>query len=295
MRLIGHLNDDASARLFGDYLSGLEIGNRVERESDGAWAVWVLSEEHLDVSRQWLDKFVADPKNPCFAQTAAKAGEIKQRQACEQSAYEGRVRTPSMIWRNPGLGMATIVLIGASVLAALASGFDGSGAILDPLRISVQEPFLREVHEGEIWRLITPIFIHFGPIHLLFNMLWLKDLGSIIEYREGSLKLILMVAIVAALSNFAEYYHDVSPFNPAPNFGGMSGVVFGLFGYVWIRGKFDPRSGYYMDSTNVSLMIAWFFLCVFGIVGHVANTVHAVGLGTGMVWGWVSAMWSQRD
>ena len=36
-------------------------------------------------------------------------------------------------------------------------------------------------------------------------------------------------------------------------------------------------------------MIGWFVLCLVGIIPHVANACHAVGLLVGMAWGWVSA------
>jgi GlpG protein len=187
--------------------------------------------------------------------------------------------------------VVTWSLIGASVLAALVSGFQFWSAALDPLRISLGTSMaaLKEVREGQVWRLITPIFIHSGPLHLLFNMLWLKDLGGIIEHREGSWKLLSMVAVIAALSNFGQYQWA------GPHFGGMSGVVFGLFGYIWIRGRLDPRSGYWMDPNTVGLMIAWFFICAFGIISQVANMAHGVGLAAGMGWGWISSMWSQRN
>ena len=290
MRLIGHLIDESSAKVFGDYLSGLEIGNRIESETDGTWAVWVYSEEQIERSRQWLDRFVANPNASCFVQGAAKAAEVRERQTREQRNYEGRVRTTSMIWRQTTFGVMTLSLIIISVLVGLASKFTFSSELLDPLRISMGDtfgggkPFLWEIRTGQFWRLITPIFIHGGLIHLIFNMLWIKDLGSLIESREGPVKLGLMVVVIAALSNVGQCLAS------GPFFGGMSGVVFGLFGYIWIRGKCAPRSGFAMDPTTIGLMIAWFFICFFGMLGPgIANTAHGVGLVAGMSWGWISS------
>jgi GlpG protein len=75
-----------------------------------------------------------------------------------------------------------------------------------------------------------------------------------------------------------------------PNFGGMSGVVFGLLGYCWMRGKFDLTSGLYVSGQTAGFMIAWFFICLAGFMGPVANGAHGVGLVAGVVWGYLSAM-----
>ena len=58
---------------------------------------------------------------------------------------------------------------------------------------------LPEIRHGQLWRLITPIFIHFGPLHIFFNMLWLRDLGSMIEGRQSSWRLALLVLVIAAV------------------------------------------------------------------------------------------------
>jgi len=147
---------------------------------------------------------------------------------------------------------------------------------------------LPEVRHGEIWRLFTPIFVHMSVAHILFNMLWLQDLGSMIEGRQGTLQLALLVIISAGLSNFAQYYVS------GPFFGGMSGVVYALLGYIWMRGKFDPGSGVFLHPSTVMMMLAWFVLCysplLTPVVGHVANTAHAVWLLVGVVWGFLSSL-----
>jgi GlpG protein len=148
---------------------------------------------------------------------------------------------------------------------------------------------LPEIRNGQVWRLITPIFIHFGPLHLLFNMLWLLDLGTMIERRKSSRLLLALVVVIAATSNFAQYI-----FGKAPNFGGMSGVVYGLIGYIWMKGRFDAASGLYLHQSTVTMAMVWFFLCLANIIPNVANTAHAAGLGVGVAWGFLSAQgWKQ--
>jgi GlpG protein len=70
----------------------------------------------------------------------------------------------------------------------------------------------------------------------------------------------------------------------------MSGVVYGLLGYIWMRGKFDPGSGLYVHSHTVAMMIIWFVACFTPLVPHVANATHAVGLALGMAWGYLSSL-----
>ena len=144
---------------------------------------------------------------------------------------------------------------------------------------------LPEIRHGEVWRLITPIFIHFHVLHILFNMLWLRDLGSMIESRQSSTYLLVLVLVIAACSNVAQFY-----FGHAPNFGGMSGVVYGLLGYIWIRGKLDPGSGLYLHAYTVMMMLIWLVVCFTGYIGAIANAAHVAGLIMGMAWGWLSSL-----
>jgi GlpG protein len=130
---------------------------------------------------------------------------------------------------------------------------------------------------------VTPIFVHFGVLHILFNMLWLKDLGGMIENRQSPRTLAVLVAAIAVASNVGQFIAS------GPVFGGMSGVVYGLLGYAWLRGKYDPASGLYVHRQTVVMMVIWFFVCLTGIVGNIANTAHGVGFAVGLVWGLASA------
>ena len=187
--------------------------------------------------------------------------------------------------RSPGIGPVSLTLIVVSVAVALFSNLGNNRAFLYPLFIS-NYPLafapLPEVLHGQVWRLVTPAFIHFGVIHLIFNLLWVKDLGSVIERREGSLPLALLFLGLAVTSGLGQYLVG------GPFFGGMSGVVYGWFGYVWLRGLGDRRSGYFMPQQTALLMLVWFVLCLVGVIPNVANTAHGVGLAVGALWGAVS-------
>lgn len=186
------------------------------------------------------------------------------------------------------IGPLTGFLIAICVVVAFLSDFGKNAEVTLKLFIS-QYPFqsgegvLPEVLRGEVWRLLTPAFVHQSLLHILFNMLWLKDLGGMIEKRVGTLNLLALVLGIDALANLGQYFFS------GPYFGGMSGVVYGLFGYVWMKAKFDPASGIVLHPRNVQLMVGWFFICLTGAVGPVANYAHGVGLVSGVIWGLLSA------
>ena len=111
-------------------------------------------------------------------------------------------------------------------------------------------------------------------------MLWLFDLGGVIERSQGSPRMGILVGITAVAGNLAQYLWS------GPDFGGMSGVIYGLLGYVWIQSQLNPRSGLILHQYVVIMMLAWFVLCWLGVIGSVANMAHTMGLIGGVVLGW---------
>ncbi len=225
-------------------------------------------------------------------QAKAAAG-LRAEQAKADAAYHKRLRDRRYLFRpltDYRFGVLTYGLIVVSVVVCILSNFGNNPQPISGLFISTyltepgQVPGLPEVRHGEVWRLLTPIFIHFGPMHILFNMLWLRDLGGMIEARQSPWHLGLLVLVFAVCSNLAQYYMS------GPMFGGMSGVVYGLLGYIWIRGKRDPGSGLFLHPSTVWMMIIWFLLCFTRVFGPIANTAHAVGLGLGVAWGFLSSL-----
>jgi len=293
MRQIGHIETEAAAKLFGDYLYAQGIKNDVEHEQADGWAVWIHDEEELSRANGLLAEFRANPADAKFSAKARDAEKLRSAEQKAQADYEKKMLGRRHLFRplrDYNFGPLTFVLIAASVVVFFKMKFgDDIEAIKNlfikdfVLMVDFKSKDLPEVAHGEVWRLLTPIFIHFSVMHIVFNMLWLRDLGSMIEARQNSLVLGMLVVVIGVCSNLGQFYAV------HPLFGGMSGVVYGLMGYIWIRGKCDPGSGLFLHPTTVWMMLIWYFLCWSGFVCNVANIAHTVGLVMGIAWGWVSS------
>ena len=301
MRFIGYLDSKERAVTFGDYLQVKGIANRVEREEDGRWALWVHSDDHLERAGSLLESYLEFQSDPEFERIARQAGDRRREERRRVEQAQANYIEVGRQWQQDRLlstrvGRLTLALIVISVGVGVLSRLGGNSEALQPLLITryeitelqgrsyiVWEKWLPEVRQGQVWRLVTPMFIHFGVLHLLFNMLWLKDLGSMIERRQGTWLLAVFVLATSVASNLAQFAWS------GPNFGGMSGVVYGLLGYAWLRGRFDPRSGLSLDRRIVMWMGIWFVLCLTPVMGNVANAAHAAGLAVGCAWGFLSS------
>jgi GlpG protein len=294
MRSIGRLPDETQGKRFGDFLYGEGIESHVDQTAQGDWEVWVLDDDNVATAQPLFHEFVEHPDDPRFAKGARASAEKRRRDEQTRVGKRNRMIDARTIFYAPPvpLGILTIILIVISVAVALLTDLGKKNRFVQPLSITAYQEHaqylqwrsgLPEIRHGEIWRLFTPMFLHFGLLHIFFNMLWLRDLGSMIEARKSTWMLLALVLVIAGTSNLAQYLVS------GPTFGGMSGVVYGLLGYIWMQGKFDPASKLSLEPQTVLFMIVWFFLCLFHVIGNVANTVHAVGLGVGIAWGFIAA------
>lgn len=161
-----------------------------------------------------------------------------------------------------------------------------------PLTLS-EAPMFEKIRQGEYWRAATPILLHYNFLHLLFNMLWLLVLGELVEERIGSPRFLLIVLLTAATSNLAQYLMTGS------NFVGISGVLCGLFGFIWARQRIAPNEQYNllpgilpgillfvfaMAALQIAasmIQLVWGYSFPIGI----ANTAHIAGGITGYLLG----------
>lgn len=135
---------------------------------------------------------------------------------------------------------------------------------------------------GQVWRLMTSTLPHVGILHLLFNLYWLWVFGTRVEIVYGSGRTLLILMLFAAGSSAAQYALA------GPGVG-LSGVGYGLFGFLWILGRFDRRFYGLVDHATVQLFVVWFFLCIaltVADVWSVGNVAHGMGAVLGVLLGY---------
>lgn len=296
MRIIGEIQGENTARTFGDFLYAQGIANELEEADSDRWSVWVKSDDDLARAGDFLRLYLQNPGDERFRKIAKEAAVLKRKEGEDEAAYRRRQRKAAGMFQNLSghrFGLVSYGLILACVVVFVMTKFGTNFDGIDSLWLSKYRSFaplwkrvfdLREVRAGEVWRLVTPVFIHMNFVHIIFNMMWLASLGSLIEARQSRALLLRLVLLLGIGSNLVQF-----AVTGRPNFGGMSGVVYGLIGYMWMRGKFDPASGLRLDSNTVVTSMIWFFACFTGWVGPIANGAHAGGLVIGMAWGWLAS------
>ena len=153
-------------------------------------------------------------------------------------------------------------------------------------------PLLFDPRRPASW--LAPTVEHAGPFHLLFNLFWLYELApgfeAAVSKQVGTLlgasaadaaaavAVAFLYAAVALASNAAQYA------STGPHFLGLSGVVFGLVGFLAVAA---PQALY---PGTVRFFAGWFVLCVaLTAVGlfPVANAAHGAGAAAGALLGWL--------
>lgn len=278
MRPIGHLESEEQARTFADYLFVRGIEAQVEPAKNGAFAVWVVDEDRVDEGQGLLSRFRSMPDADEFHGAPAAAAIRRREEAPEVRAEAARREPPRTFARPMQGGGLTMVLLVLCVAVALATEWGDKAAWTGWLTISMEK-----ISQGQLWRLFTPVLMHFTLWHLIVNLLWMQDLGGALEAKIGTRRFAAVVAGVALASNLAQYAAGGAAFS------GMNGVVYGLFGYLWARGKRDPRFDVFISPLTSGLLLVFLALGIFGLVGATANAAHFSGLLAGVALGWLAA------
>jgi membrane associated rhomboid family serine protease len=170
----------------------------------------------------------------------------------------------------------TKALIGINVavyVAELATGggVNGSGSTIY-LKGVLFGPLLEQ---GEWWRLVTAAFLHYGPIHLILNMVALYWFGSLLEERIGSARYLLLY-LVSGLAGSAGSLLWSNGFQ-TPTVG-ASGAIFGILG----AGLVLERQRDYVFGGSALGVIVINFVFTFSISG-ISKGGHIGGLVGGIL------------
>lgn len=136
------------------------------------------------------------------------------------------------------------------------------------------------MENGRWWTLITAIYLHGSLLHIIFNVLWIRNLGPVVEELYGTPRLILIFTISGILgfivSNLLRITFTI----------GASGSIFGLLGALIFYGR--SRGGVF-GETMFRQLAGWaIMLFVFGfLMPGINNYAHAGGFIGGYLSGWL--------
>ena len=290
-------SDKKPARLLADYLTSCNIDVRiakgkpavsgydtadVDQESvdklpdpieTSRYQIMVLNPNDVQEALKIAEDFVTNPNQAKYQQAAWEVGKsIAGSKDSPQRVTAKNAGVP--VWlqdlkSTPFMSLVLAICLGVFLLSYLGA----SNVIYQSLTIRSIDELLQS---QQWWRLFTPAFLHFGAIHIIFNLIWWWLLGSQLERAFGSVSLAVIFAIAAISSNVAQLLVS------GPNFGGLSGVVYALFGYVWWIGLLRPQWGMGLPNNLVYFLLGWLALGYFDVLWvNMANEAHLFGLISG--------------
>lgn len=288
MKKLTSREDRREAQFLRDALVGGDVPATLKLEADGGYGVWVDAHSDMPLAEELLAAFVADPRDPRIADLAARAGVTRRTRTAEEREAQRRTERAQVEQARahsaPAIGTVSLGLI---LLSCIVAYFSYDNDVGDLHRDLFGFDWAAITLRGEWWRFFLPVFFHIGWLHLIFNLMWVHQLGSAIEYHFRSRYLLLQALVFGVGGVLAE------GFIARGSAMGLSGLVYGLLGFVWVRGRLDPRSPIMPAQSTIIFMLFWMLLGFTDVI-HMANWAHAGGLVLGMLWGAVSAGFARR-
>jgi GlpG protein len=298
MRCVGEIAGRKPSEAFVAYLLTQGITTHVDAAEDDSdrWEIWVRDEDRLGDARKLLDEFQQNPSDPRYLSAMREATKLITEQHKKKEKLQKNVRrvqykgSPLTDRRIPPLTLTLVILC---CVVTLLTNFGNPGpsnelgqSMLQQLAFVAPNDYLSSngdpavnLKKGQVWRAITPIFLHLHPLHLVFNMFGLVIFGRITERWLGTPQFAILILAAAVFPNLLQ---GLSPewMRGNPMFGGISGVVYALFGYVWTRSNLNPMLGIVIPLPIVVILIAPLLIGFSGLVEgwRMADLAHLGGL-----------------
>ncbi|MDP9666088.1 GlpG protein [Pseudomonas sp. URIL14HWK12:I3] len=276
-------------RGFVQMLQRLQVPHRVSEEGEDQvlWAPDTLADEVLHLYQRYPDGNADLQAEPDPALPDQQVQEVPQ---------------PSLLAQAKACKVTALTLLLTFMVAGLTGLGDNFTTIswFTFLDFHVQgdylyfAPLAEGLAHGQWWRLVSPMLLHFGALHLAMNSLWFWELGKRIELRQGPWTLLGLTLLFSLVSNLAQHY------TTGPGlFGGLSGVLYGLLGHIWLYQWRAPNPHFNLPKGVLVMMLLWLVVCLTGVVGtlglgQIANAAHVGGLLIGCLTGLLGGALARR-
>ncbi|GAL16248.1 GlpG protein [Vibrio astriarenae] len=232
-------------------------------EGEGLFALWLRDDSQQMWVEEELQQFLSEPNHQRYQAASWEVAETRK----SNFSYS----TPSMIsMLKSKAGPLTLLIMLVCGVVFILQQLGWGQAVFSQFHFPALEQ-----QQWQLWRWFTHAFLHFSVMHVAFNALWWWQLGGDIELKLGWKPLGKLFLISAALSGAAQYWVQ------GANFGGLSGVVYALVGYLWVLSNKAPQLGLHMPKPIFAFMLVWLVLGYVQPFLAIANAAHLAGLLSG--------------
>lgn len=259
---ITQINNPRLAQAFVDYMATRGVALKIEHGEN--CTLLLEDSSKLALVESELLYFMRDPTHSRYQAASWHSGSTSSGLHYPHHSMLAMIRERA--------GPFTMTVMVACVLLFILMKFIGYSQMLYWLTW----PAYKENY-FQLWRWFSHTLLHFSLLHLLFNLVWWWYLAGAVEKRLGSGKLVVITLISALLTGWMQAKFS------GTGFGGLSGVVYALMGYSWLRGERDPDSGISLERALIGFSLLWLVIGYFGAFDlKIATAAHVTGLILGL-------------
>ena len=270
---VGTLPRQDMAFKFADFLNSRGIKATAKPGFGVNYIVYVAQEKDVSIAKLELLRFGNNPFAREYNQASwAQGRKVKREKVIGDNSWlsfsMGTYRwTPFSV--TSGLEILCLLLFVLSLVPGIEQALLSSLAWFSWGQIT--ESF-------ELWRVVTPILLHSGLLHIAFNMVMFEAFARPVERFMGHGKILYLVLSIAIFSNILQFIF----LQGQGIFGGMSGVVYGVIGYMAIisRRHDIPEA---LRLPPGLFMVSVIFIGIGFFMSGIANLCHLGGFIMGVL------------
>lgn len=261
------------ALLFSNYLKSQNIESAVQVEEQKF--VILCQSDKYEIARDIFDDFINNPHDEKYQQAAWSSG-VTTNVVNHGPSFLSTFKQQFLAHA----GLVTLSVFAICWLVYFASILGWQSHIFNEIH------FFSALTPAQFFdnpfRLLGPVFFHFSLLHIAFNTMWWWQLGGSIEQVMGKAEIIQLFLLSAIVSNIGQFLVS------GPNFGGLSGVVYAVVGYVWWAGWLAPEKKLTLSKPIIGFLLFWLLLGFVDVLPvNMANTAHLLGLVSGCFLAWL--------